>query len=110
VPAVQVDVANAAMRRIAGNSADARTFTALEWALSEDAETGFALMSNLFDLAAADALIAWHNPIMVRADMPADEAIADMGLVPGVDPGAPTPVVVDYDLLEWRETAEVSRP
>jgi len=109
VPAAQMADANAAMAQITGSPADAQTFRALEWALTKDAETGLAVCSGLFEVATAEALGAWQAPAMVRLDLDAQDAIADMGLVPWVDSDAPVPVVVDYDLLEWRETAVLTR-
>ena len=86
VPAMQLADANAAMVEITGNPADAQTFVAQEWAFTDDAETGFAVVSNLFEPDVADTLLGWQSPIMVRADMPVFEAVADMGLGPWVDP------------------------
>jgi hypothetical protein len=140
VPSALFDDANAAMLVLGNGPADAGTFISQEWALSEDAETGFALVSGLYaqdfldalqgpsltvrpgfapDVnmtganRAKDALIysgaARLDKISIRLDMPAHEAITEMGLMPWADPDAPVPAVVDYDLLEWRETAQASR-
>ena len=115
VPAAQMDDANAAMVQITGNPADAQTFVAQEWALLEEADeekTGFALTSNLFEPDVADILLGWQSPIMVRADMPVLEAVADMGLEPCASPDAPAPQPIDWDaiaLAKERKGMVVSR-
>ena len=110
VPAAQMDDANAAMVQITGNPADAQTFVAQEWALLEEAgeeeKTGFALTSNLFEPDVADILLGWQSPIMVRADMPVFEAVADMGLGPWVDPDAPAPQLIDRDAIALAKERE----
>ena len=109
VPAAQMDDANAAMVQITGNPADAQTFVAQEWALLEEADeekTGFALTSNLFEPDVADTLLGWQSPIMVRADMPVFEAVADMGLGPWVDPDAPAPQPIDWDAIALAKERE----
>ena len=112
VPAMQLADANAAMVGITGNPADAQTFVAQEWAFTDDAETGFAVMSNLFDAATVDLLSEWRDPIMVRTEMQAMDAIVDMGLVSWLDPDAPVPDVIDkaaITLSEERKGMVVSR-
>jgi len=116
VPAAQLDAANVAMVQATGNGADGRTFVALEWALLEEAgeeeKTGFALTSNLFEPDVADILLGWQSPIMVRADMPVFEAVADMGLEPCASPDAPAPQPIDWDaiaLAKERKGMVVSR-
>ena len=110
VPAAQLDAANVAMVQATGNGADGRTFVALEWALLEEAgeeeKTGFALTSNLFEPDVADTLLGWQSPIMVRADMPVFEAVADMGLGPWVDPDAPAPQLIDRDAIALAKERE----
>ena len=56
VPSALLDDANAAMLVLGNGPDDAGTFISQEWALAEDAETGFALISGLYDADFLDAL------------------------------------------------------
>ena len=118
VPAGLLEVGNMLMAAADISPGDGHSFTTLEWAADPEAETGYALISGLFDadfIAAlqGDALRftgeATADTIAVRIDIPAQDAIEDMGLVAWDDPNVPVPVVIDRALLAERARMLVSR-
>ncbi|WBH17041.1 hypothetical protein [Sphingomonas radiodurans] len=121
VPAGLLDEGNALMAALGDSPGDAETFTALEWGPADAADACHALMSGLFpeafvvgleDVGLCFSGLASADAISVRIDMPALDAIADMGLVSCTDPNATPPPLADpgaQALSEERSGMVVSR-